>query len=89
MTAEEDLRKRLEQQAARMKKAERERPTVLAQTVYVGTLGLLIVLPIVVGAYVGHWLDAQLEGYSTSWTVSLIIVGVFIGAVNAYLFVRE
>jgi len=89
MNAEEQLRKRLEQQAARMKKAERERPTVLAQTVFVGTLGLLMVLPIVAGAYLGRWIDAQLEGYSIRWTLSLIIVGVFIGAINVYLFIRE
>ena len=83
------LSKAIEKQVERHKKAERQRATLLGQTVYVGTLGLLIVLPVIVGAYLGVWLDEKLAGYSVSWTVSLILVGVFVGAVNAYLFVKE
>jgi ATP synthase protein I len=86
---ENDLRKKVEYQAARMRQADRERPTLLAQTVYVGTLGLLLVLPVVLGAYLGRWLDSLLEGYSLRWTLSLIISGVVVGAVNVYLFIRE
>lgn len=89
MSDTNELRKRVERQARRMRKAERERPTLLAQTVYVGTLGLLIALPVVGGAYLGQWLDGLEAGYSARWTVSLILLGVVIGAVNVYLFVRE
>jgi ATP synthase protein I len=84
-----DLRKQVERQARRMKKAERERPTLIGQTVYIGTLGLLFVLPVICGAYLGRWLDSLLTGYSIRWTTSLIIVGVIIGALNVYLFIRE
>mgnify|MGYP001812414882 CR=1 FL=1 len=89
MTQQEDLRQKVEQQARRMQKAERERPTLLGQTVYIGTLGLLFVLPVVGGAYLGHWLDGLVEGYSVRWTVSLILMGVFIGGLNVYLFIQE
>jgi ATP synthase protein I len=89
MKGRDDLQKEVERQVRRMKKAEQERPTLIAQTVYIGTLGLLIVLPVVGGAYLGHWLDSLVEGYSIRWTVSLILVGVFIGAMNVYLFIRE
>lgn len=85
----DELRKQVERQARRMKKAERERPTVISQTVYIGTLGLLLVLPVVGGAYLGQWLDSLASGYSVRWTVSLIVTGVFIGALNVYLFIRE
>lgn len=85
----EQLRKQLKLQSARMKKAEQERPTLLAQTVYVGTLGLLFVLPVVGGAYLGHWLDKMASGYSTRWTISLIITGVVVGLINVYLFIRN
>lgn len=86
---DDDLKSRVERQVERMKRAERERPTLLGQTVYLGTLGLLLVLPIVGGAYLGAWLDGLVPGYSSRWTVSLIVVGVFVGAVNAYLFIKE
>jgi len=84
-----DLKHQVERQARRMKKAELDQPTLIAQTVYIGTLGLLFVLPVIVGAYLGHWLDSQATGYSVRWTTSLIIFGVFIGGVNVYLFIRE
>jgi len=72
-----------------MKRAERERPTLIGQTVYIGMLGLLFVLPVIAGAYLGHWLDGLAAGYSVRWTVSLILVGVGVGAMNIYLFIRE
>lgn len=89
MTQQEDLKQQVERQARRMKKAEHERPTLIAQTVYVGMLGLLFVLPVIAGAYIGHWLDNQLSGYSVRWTISLILLGVFAGGINVYLYIRE
>jgi ATP synthase protein I len=82
---EESVKKEVE----RMKRAEKERPTLLAQSVYAGTLGLLLVLPAVAGAYLGRWLDGRFAGYSVRWTVSLIVLGLVIGAVNVYLFIKE
>ena len=85
----EQLRKQVERQAQRMRQAEEDHPTLIAQTVYMGTLGLLFVLPVVGGAYLGLWLDGLLEGYSMRWTLSLIFVGIVVGAINVYLFVRD
>jgi ATP synthase protein I len=82
---EESVKKEVE----RMKRAEKERPTLLAQSVYAGTLGLLFILPVVAGAYLGRWLDGLFAGYSVRWTVSLIILGLIVGAVNVYLFIKE
>jgi ATP synthase protein I len=49
----------------------------------------MFVLPVVGGAYLGQWLDGLSQGYEVRWTVSLIVLGVFIGAVNVYFFIRE
>ena len=89
MNRAQQLRKQVERQARRMKKAERERPTLIGQTVYIGTLGLLFVLPVIGGAYLGKWLDSLITGYSIRWTMSLILVGVLVGALNVYFFIRE
>lgn len=83
------LQQRLERQAQRLKRAERERQTLLAQTIYLGTLGLVMVLPVVAGAYLGHWLDGLAAGYSTRWTLSLIFLGVMVGAFNVYLLIKD
>ena len=85
----EQLRKRVEQQVRRMKQAEKDRPTLISQTVYIGTLGLVFILPVVGGVVLGRWLDGMMEGYSTRWTMSMLCLGLIIGVVNVYLFIRE
>lgn len=89
MKNHEKLKERVKDQVRRSDKAERERPTVIGQTVFLGTLGLLMVLPMVGGAYLGRWLDGMVEGYSMRWTLSLIFLGIVIGATNVYLFVKR
>lgn len=84
-----ELHRKVERQARRMRDAERDRPTMMAQTVYLGTLGLVLVLPVIGGAYLGRWLDSMTEGYSVSWTVSLIFAGLVIGGINVWLMMRE
>ena len=83
------LRLQVEKQARRMQKAEREQATLLAQTVFTGTLGLVLVLPIVAGAYLGRWLDGMAQEYSVRWTIGLILLGVIIGACNVWFLIRE
>lgn len=86
---ERRLEERVGKQAKRLKQAERDRRTLLGYSVYLGTLGVLFVLPVVAGAYLGRWLDGLMAGYSTRWTLSLIVLGVVVGAANVYLFIRE
>lgn len=89
MNTSDDLKKQVDKQVRRIRKAEREHPTLIAQTVYAGMLGLLFVLPVVGGAYLGHWLDSLMDGYSVRWTTSLIVLGVIVGGMNVYLYIRE
>ncbi|SET37415.1 ATP synthase protein I [Nitrosomonas marina] len=83
------LKKTVEKQIKRMKKAEKERSTLIAQTIFMGTLSLLFILPVLAGIYLGNWLDDRTEGYSIHWTIGLMLLGIIIGIVNVYLFVRE
>ncbi|MGM0595157.1 MAG: AtpZ/AtpI family protein [Pseudomonadota bacterium] len=89
MSDHRQLREGVERQVKRMHKAERERDTLLAQTIFLGTLGLVFVLPVIGGAYLGLWLDGMGEGYSVRWTISLLFLGIVVGAVNVYLLLRE
>jgi ATP synthase protein I len=91
MKSEENnqLHAKVEQQAKRMYQAERDRSTLLAQTVYLGTLGLVLVLPVIAGAYLGLWLDSLLAGYSMRWTLSLIFLGLVVGGINVWLMIRD
>jgi len=73
----------------RLVEAERGRRSLLAQTVFLGTLSVLFLLPLIGGAYLGRWLDGLHEGYSVRWTVNLILLGLALGALNVYLFIRK
>ena len=89
MDNQHKLQQQVERQARRMKQAEQDRPTLIGQTIYVGTLGLMFVLPVVGGAYLGRWIDEIASGYSIRWTISLILLGVFIGMFNVYYLIKE
>jgi len=89
MQGSERLQENIEKQARRIAQAEKDRPTLLAHTVFLGTLALLLVLPVVGAAYLGRWLDGLQEGYSYRWTVSLLVTGLMVGVMNVYLFIRR
>jgi len=89
MNNDDNLKQQVEQRVKRMVRAQRERPTVLGQSVYMGTLGLLLVLPVVGGAYLGRWFDGMMDGYSVRWTLSFLFLGLVIGGVNVYLLIKE
>lgn len=89
MAGDERLKRAIETQARRMAQADRDRPTLLAQTVFLGTLALLFVLPVVAGAYLGHWVDTQQPGYSYRWTMTGLAAGLALGAVNVFAYIRR
>ena len=89
MNNQQHLKKKIESQIKRIKKAEHDAPNLLSQMVNIGTLGLVLVLPIVGGVYLGHWLDSRVEGYSTHWTLSLLFAGWVIGIFNVYVLIKN
>jgi ATP synthase protein I len=89
MSRQQNLKQKIESQINRMKKAEHDRPNLFSQTIYIGTLGLVMVLPLIGGVYLGHWLDSMMEGYSMRWTLSLLLVGVVIGIFNVYFLIKD
>jgi ATP synthase protein I len=86
---DEQWRRSVERQAHRMREARREHRSLLAQTVFLGTLSVLFLAPLIGGVYFGRWLDGLADGYSTRWTVSFIILGIAAGVFNVYQFIRK
>lgn len=89
MENSEHLREQIKKKVKRMTQAEKDKPTLLAQTVFLGTLALLFVLPVIGGVYFGHWIDTQMVGYSYRWTIIFLVIGLFIGGMNVYLYIRR
>ncbi len=84
-----ELKKGLESSIEKLEKAKKEKKTILAQTIYLGTVGIMFILPVIIGAYVGVWLDNKYKGFSFSWTISLIFLGIAIGVINVYRFMKD
>jgi ATP synthase protein I len=85
---DDELMQNLDKQAKRRQRFE-QRPSFWSQTIFTGSLGVVFVLPVVIGAYLGQWLDTRGKGFSFSWTIDLIMLGVIVGGINVYLFIRE
>ena len=49
----------------------------------IGALGWLIVVPTLIGVFIGRWLD-RLYGMEIFWTTSLLFVGLVIGCYLAW-----
>ena len=89
MNEVKELKSRVEKQARRMKQAEHDQQTMLSQTVFTGVLGLVLVLPIIAGAYTGRWLDNFSSEYSVRWTIGMIMLGLLIGVFNVYFLIKD
>lgn len=53
-----------------------------------GLVGWSVAVPTVIGAVLGARIDSQLEG-AYSWTVMLIFIGLCIGCLNAWYWVKR
>lgn len=53
-----------------------------------GLVGWSIALPTVLGIALGVWLDAKLHD-RMSWTLTLLFVGVVVGCINAWYWVKR
>jgi ATP synthase protein I len=83
------LQEKIEQKAKRLETAEEEKSTILSHTVFLGTLALLFIIPVIAGIYLGRWIDEQLAGYSYRWSISLLMTGIVLGCINVYFYIRK
>jgi ATP synthase protein I len=75
--------------AARKLKAQRNpTPGVWFGLGMMGLIGWSVVVPTLLGATLGIWLDHRHPG-SYSWTLMLLLIGLVIGCVNAWHWVAK
>lgn len=84
---DDEMRASIDRQLERRRRFRPAGPIGLVVTG--GTVGLLFVVPLLLGAYTGRWLDTHFAGYSVRWTVSLIVLGIVVGGWNVYRFLRD
>lgn len=63
-------------------------PSVMRFVGQIGVLGWIIVTPILIGLFIGRWLDHQL-GSGIFWSAPLLLLGLAIGCWSAWRWVRR
>lgn len=58
-------------------------PSVARRLAQIGVLGWIIVVPMLIGIYVGHWMDHKFYT-GLFWTAPLLLVGLAIGCWSAW-----
>lgn len=53
-----------------------------------GLVGWSVALPTLIGTAIGLWLDERYTG-EVSWTLTFLIIGVAVGCLNAWFWVRQ
>ena len=84
-----DLAERIGRKEARKLRARRDRRK--SPWFWAGMFGLVgwsVAIPAVAGAFVGAWADRRWGG-EVSWTLTGVIVGMALGCVNAWYWVRR
>jgi ATP synthase protein I len=74
--------KDIERKLVKMKKAEEK--GFWGTVVFIGSVGVMFVVPVIVGAYVGWVIDGKYKTEGVSWTLTFILVGIMVGAYSVY-----
>ena len=86
---EADLAEQVGTQAARKLKARRNpAPGVWSGLGLMGVIGWSVVVPTLLGAALGLWLDRRYPG-GRSWTLALLVAGLTLGCLNAWRWVSQ
>ena len=84
-----EFSRQVDVKAARKLKAQRH----VTQTVWsglgmMGLVGWSVVMPTLLGAALGMWLDSRYPG-ARSWTLALLVAGLALGCLNAWQWVAK
>ena len=87
--AAEDLAGQVGAKAARKLQAQRNpAPGVWFGLGLMGVIGWSVVIPTLLGAALGQWLDHHYPG-GHSWTLALLVAGLVLGCFNAWVWVAK
>ena len=77
------------QEARKMRARRRSSQSVWFGLGVIGVIGWSVVIPTLVGVALGIWLDSRGSGGGISWTLTLMFVGLALGCLNAWHWIRN
>jgi len=89
MTAPRDEVETIAEKARRLERARQGgHPTAWFGLGMFGMIGWAVAVPVLAGIALGRWIDGRWPG-ETSWTLALMLAGVFLGCLNAWYWVSR
>jgi ATP synthase protein I len=86
---DDELLDTVQRKEARKRRARREGERGLAFGLGLfGLVGWSVAIPTLIGIGLGAWIDGRSDG-PYSWTLMLMLVGVIVGCLNAWYWVRK
>ncbi len=71
-------------------RSNRRNRSIFLNAGLISVYGFQMVVPVLIGIFLGRFLDAKFPTSSFSWTLNLILLGFILGFINAYKWsVRE
>jgi ATP synthase protein I len=67
--------------------AEGEQP-VARRLAQIGVLGWIVVVPMLIGTFIGRWLDQRLST-GIFWTAPLLLLGLMVGCWSAWRWIKS
>ncbi len=64
---------------------ERREESLWHTLTYVGSVSVVLLFPVVLGAYLGWFLDGKYRAGRISWTITFILLGLMVGIYNVYI----
>ncbi|MEX1294827.1 MAG: AtpZ/AtpI family protein [Candidatus Limnocylindrales bacterium] len=86
---QEAFARRASRKAERHRAASARPANVLLWMRAIGIVGWSIVVPTLIGLFVGRWLDEAAPSGSISWTLTLLLLGLVVGIAVAGGWVRR
>lgn len=69
-------------------RGEKRRPVWFGLGMF-GLVGWAVAIPTLIGVVIGVWLDGHHPAARVSWTLTFLVVGIVIGCLNAWYWVRQ
>jgi ATP synthase protein I len=89
VSGEDDLLRKLRLLAERHRRWLREGdPSFGRQLARAGVLGWIIVVPMLLGVFIGRWIDRRL-GSGIFWTAPLLLVGAVVGCRTGWRWIHR
>lgn len=87
--AQEPFDKQINRRAKRKLTARKQqkRPTWFGLGMF-GLVGWSVAIPTLIGIAIGLWLDRNWPG-EVSWTLNFLIIGVILGCLNAWYWIKQ